>query len=79
MVGSNGPQKKSGCGGLSKKVELRETGCKPKPGGWGGQNQTCFITHAVTGSPHTPRSPTGAQGTAHDTFLTTSIKLRHLH
>ena len=26
-------------------------------GGGGGQNQTCFITRAVMGSPHTPRPP----------------------
>ena len=25
--------------------------------GGGGQNQTCFITRAVMGSPHTPRPP----------------------
>ena len=46
-------------------------GCKYKRGE-GGQNQTCFITRAVMGSPHTPLSPTGAQGIAHNTFLTTS-------
>ena len=56
--------------GIRKKVEMGETGCKSKLGG--GQNQTCFITRAVMGSPHAPRSPTGAQGIAHNTFLTTS-------
>ena len=56
---------------MRKKVKMGETGCKSKLGG-GVQNQTCFITRAVTGSPHIPRSPTGAQGTAHNTFVTTS-------
>ena len=56
---------------MRKKVKMGETGCQTKLGG-GGQNQTCFITCAVTGPPHTPHSPKGAQGIAHNTFLTTS-------
>ena len=74
MVGSNRPKKRVDVVGMRKKVEMGETGCKPKPGGGGGgcQNRTCFITRAVMGSPHTPNSPTGVQGITHDTFLTTS-------
>ena len=55
-VGSNQPRKRVDVVGMRKKVEMGETGCKSKLGG-GDQNQTCFITRAVTGSPHTPRSP----------------------
>ena len=66
------PRKRVDVVGMRKKVDMGETGCTSKQGGGGGQNQTCFITRAVTGSPHTPRSPTGAQGIAHGTFLTTS-------
>ena len=72
-AGSKRPRKRVDVVGIRKKVEMGETGCKSKhAGGGGGQNQTCFITRAVTGSPHTPRSPTGAQGIAQSTFLTTS-------
>ena len=53
--GEQSTQKKSGCGGMRKKVEMGETGCKSKLGG-GGQNQTCFITRAVTG-PRTHHVP----------------------
>ena len=72
-AGCKRPRKRVDVVGIRKKVEMGETGCKSKhAGGGGGQNQTCFITRAVTGSPHTPRSPTGAQGIAQSTFLTTS-------
>ena len=56
---------------MRKKVEMGDTRVKTQALGGGG-DQTCFITRAVTGSSHTPRSPTGAQGIAHNTFLTTS-------
>ena len=62
-VGSNQPRKRVDVVGMRKKVEMGETsvtlGRKSKlmGDGEGGQNQTCFITRAVMGSPHTPRPP----------------------
>ena len=49
-------------------------------GGWwsklrgerGGQNQTCFITRAVMGSPHTPRPPQLPRESPITLFFTTS-------
>ena len=44
-------------------------------GGGGGQNQSGYITLAVTGSPHAPhapRSPKDTQGITHDICLTSS-------
>ena len=55
---------------MHKNVQMGETKVQIQAEGVGGQ--TCFITRAVMGSPHTPRSPTGAEGIAHNTLLTTS-------
>ena len=41
-------------------------------GGGGGQNQTCFITRAVMGSPHTPRPPQVPRESPITLFFTTS-------
>ena len=60
---------------MRKKVEMGETGCKSKPWGGGGGGKIKLASSPVPSrgprTHHIPL-PTGAQGIAHDTFLTTS-------